>query len=218
MLISDFPDMGLEHHLGPDSSLVIDKNFEDGVMAISKNVPLSLQQQAAVVNLVVKARQGGDAAGRLEASTILEEQAGHEEESYAARVAKRLKVKKFENGVGREQYVNVEVIPGTSVNCERLFSLAKHILTDTRKNTLPILFEALIFLKVNRSLWDANTVGKAMGRTWEQHEEVLNCIDIDESTIGTCGGGASEITTNTSTITELVGVNDDDESDDREYF
>ena len=55
-----------------------------------------------------------------------------------------------------------------------------------------------------------------MGRTREQPEEVLNCIDIDDSTIGTSGGGASEKTN--STITELVGVNDDDESDDREYF
>ncbi len=83
---------------------------------------------------------------------------GDDEERYAARVAKRLKVQKFENSIGREQYINVEVIPGTSVNCERLLSLAKnHILTNTRKNTMPALFEVLIFLKVNRSLWDAGT-------------------------------------------------------------
>jgi hypothetical protein len=67
-------------------------------------------------------------------------------------VAKQVKVEKVESSVGREQYVNIEVIPGTSVNCERLFSLAKHILTDTRKNTSPVLFEALLFLKVNRTL------------------------------------------------------------------
>lgn len=95
--------------------------------------------------------------------------------------------------------------------------MAKHILTDTRKNTSPMLFEALIFLKVNRSLWDATTVGKAMGRTQEQHKNavMINYIDIDESTTDTSGGGASEITN--STIAEAVGaVNDDD--DDDEYY
>ena len=61
------------------------------------------------------------------------------------------------------------MIPGTSVNCERLFSLAKHILKDARKRTTPILLEALLFLKVlNYDLWDAYSVGKAMGRT--RHE------------------------------------------------
>jgi hypothetical protein len=36
-------------HLGQGSSLVINKDFEAGVMAISKGVPLKLAQQAAVV-------------------------------------------------------------------------------------------------------------------------------------------------------------------------
>ena len=65
----------------------------------------------------------------------------------------------------RNHYENFDVIPGTSINCERLFSLAKHIMTDTRKSTTPILFEVLLFLKVNYDLWDAYSVGKAMGRT-----------------------------------------------------
>ena len=145
MLIEDFRDMDLEHHLGPESSLVIDKNFEAGVMAIAEGVPLSLQQQAAVVNLI-KTGHGRGGHGTMETSARMEgEVADDNEESYAARVAKRLKIQKFENSIGRHQYVNIQVIPGTSVFCERLFSLAKHILTDTRKNTSPMLFEALIF-------------------------------------------------------------------------
>ena len=79
--------------------------------------------------------------------------------------------------------------------------MAKHIHTDTRKNTLRTLFEALIFLKVNRSLWDASTVGKAMGRTREQSKEavMVNYIDFDESTTDTSGGGASKITNSSIT-------------------
>ncbi|KAI2507198.1 hypothetical protein MHU86_7264 [Fragilaria crotonensis] len=130
-------------------------------------------------------------------------------------VAKRLKVEKLESSVGREQYVNIEVIPGTSVNCERLFSLAKHILTDTRKNTSPVLFEALLFLKVNRSLWDARTVGNAMGRTREC-EEAINYIDFDDPD---CGGGASEMTR--SSVAEVNGVNvgvNEDDDDEEDYL
>ncbi len=41
VLIGDFPDMDLEHYLGQESILVVDKNFEAGVMAISNSVPLS---------------------------------------------------------------------------------------------------------------------------------------------------------------------------------
>ena len=33
-----------------------------------------------------------------------------------------------------------------------------------------VLFEALLFLKVNRHLWDAYSVGKAMGRSSEREE------------------------------------------------
>ena len=36
------------------------------------------------------------------------------------------------------------------------------------KNTSPVLIEALLILKVNRSLWDAHSVGIAMGQTRDQ--------------------------------------------------
>ena len=83
---------------------------------------------------------------------------------YASKVMRCLKRQKMENETC-DKYINLDVLPGTSVNCERLFSLAKHILTDTRKKTAPKLFEALLFLKVNRALWDVHDVGVAMGRT-----------------------------------------------------
>lgn len=60
----------------------------------------------------------------------------------------------------KDAYMNLDILPGTSVTCERLFSLAKHVLTDTRKRTSPALFEALMLLKVNRDLWDVILVGK----------------------------------------------------------
>ena len=63
------------------------------------------------------------------------------------------------------QYINLDILCGTSVSCERLFSAAKHILTDTRKSTSPAVFESILLLKVNRKEWDVNSVGRAMGQT-----------------------------------------------------
>ena len=52
-----------------------------------------------------------------------------------------------------------------SVSCKRLVSIAKHILTCVRKSTSPLVFEAILFLKMNRHFWNDVIVGKAMGRT-----------------------------------------------------
>lgn len=162
LLCVDFPEMS--HHLGATSHLVVDPDFEAGIMRIGKGTPLTATQQQAVTNLV-----------KLDQPVSISEEADSDDEdvSYAVRVAKRLKREEFAT-VKRDQFVNLDVIPGTSVNCERLFSLAKNILTDTRKCTSPVLFEALLFLKVNSKLWDAYSVGKAMGRTREREERQRN--------------------------------------------
>ena len=44
---------------------------------------------------------------------------------------------------------------------ERLWSIARYILTDQRANMSPILFETILFLKFNAGLWDPLTVQKA---------------------------------------------------------
>jgi hypothetical protein len=87
-------------------------------------------------------------------------------ESYSQLLQRKLKRQKQE--IASEQqdvHLNLDMLPGTSVNCKRLFSNAKFILSDTRKRTTPSLFEALLLLKVNRSYWNVYWVGKAMGQT-----------------------------------------------------
>ncbi|EEY65209.1 uncharacterized protein PITG_23339 [Phytophthora infestans T30-4] len=49
-------------------------------------------------------------------------------------------------------------IPPTSNTVERLFSVAKHTLSHHRQRMLPIHLETVLFLKMNRRSWDANTV------------------------------------------------------------
>lgn len=62
-------------------------------------------------------------------------------------------------------YMNVGFILGSSAEIERLFSIAGGILADHRQNMTPLLFETLVFLKVNRGYWDFRTVVTAMGNS-----------------------------------------------------
>jgi len=52
------------------------------------------------------------------------------------------------------QYINCDFILGSVAEVERLWSTAKHILTEERRGMMhPIIFEALLFLKENHRLW-----------------------------------------------------------------
>jgi hypothetical protein len=186
VLIEDFPEM--EHHLGERSSLVVDPDFEVGIMRISRGMPLTREQQNAVKNLV---KPDTPEVADID-NDDLNDAEEDVDESYASQVVKRLKLQMRET-VQREEYCNLDVIPATSVNCKRLFSLAQHILTDTRKNTSPLLFEGLLFLKVNkRNLWDAYSVGKAMGWTREIEDAKANGNTFDPRHDGNRGGTDDE--------------------------
>jgi hypothetical protein len=63
---------------------------------------------------------------------------------------------------GHDVYINCDYITGSVAEVERLWSLARHILTYERMSTKPINVEALLFLKANKRFWDEVTVQKAM--------------------------------------------------------
>ena len=58
------------------------------------------------------------------------------------------------------QYMDIAGLPATSCTIEHFFSHAKLILTDLCRRTMPLLFEAILFLKVYHNLWNANDVAK----------------------------------------------------------
>ena len=60
-----------------------------------------------------------------------------------------------------EDHVLDHVI-GSAAEVERLWSIAKHILTDTRSKMAPIVFEAILFLRFNRDIWNEFTVVDAL--------------------------------------------------------
>ncbi len=58
--------------------------------------------------------------------------------------------------------VNCDFNLGSAAELERLWSVAKKILKDNRKSMTPLLFEALLFLKVNNSYWGLELACEAM--------------------------------------------------------
>ena len=64
---------------------------------------------------------------------------------------------------------------GSAAEVERLWSIARYILTTNRTRMTPVLFEALLFLRAHRELWDENTVKMAIHAVRKEHrDERLN--------------------------------------------
>jgi hypothetical protein len=56
----------------------------------------------------------------------------------------------------------VDHVIGSAAEVEWLWSIVRYILTATCSTLAPMLFEALLFLRANRTLWDEKTVQKAL--------------------------------------------------------
>ncbi len=60
---------------------------------------------------------------------------------------------------------------GSAAEVERLWSIAKYVLTTNRTSLAPILLEALLFLRLNRDLWNATTVMEARRAVKDDQKE-----------------------------------------------
>ena len=93
-------------------------------------------------------------------------QGTNQQSSLAERMKHRMKKRKaglIESDLS-SPYKNVDFICGSAAEVERLWSVAKYILTDNRAKLTPGMFEALLFLKTNEEYWDMATVMEAYGR------------------------------------------------------
>ena len=76
------------------------------------------------------------------------------------------------------QYINANFILGSASELERLWSIAGDILSLNRRSVTPLLFEALLSLRVNNSYWGQATVVEAKKKV--RSEKVKNKIDEDK--------------------------------------
>jgi hypothetical protein len=125
-MIEDYPEFG--KHLGRNAKIVNSLLFEKTVMTIAKGLPLT-EEEELLARPLVKTEQVQTAANSVCVS--LNDDENEILANYALALEQRLKRQKRESVV-RGVYVNLDILLGTSVTCERLFSLAKFVLTDTQ--------------------------------------------------------------------------------------
>lgn len=61
-----------------------------------------------------------------------------------------------------DAYLNCNFELGSLAEVERLWSIAKHVLTDSRKGITPLAFEEILFLRMNNTYWNEYTVKETM--------------------------------------------------------
>jgi hypothetical protein len=90
-----------------------------------------------------------------------EEEKKDDEDDVNSRMARVNKHQKRDVEKG-EECTNSDFILGSAAEIERVWSHGDLILKKSRRNmSRPILFETLLFLKVNRLYWDVSTVAAA---------------------------------------------------------
>ena len=161
-------------YIQPGSSKLPAPHFVSGVIKIQNNEILQLTQdeKEACQKLVNQDQHQG------------EEGEEGEEASFVSRF--KLRMKKRKAGVletsKSNPYKNVDFICGSAAEVERLWSICKYILSNVRSRLTPNLFEALIFLKLNRDYWDASSVQVAydLALKGEQSSKVQSMVNEDE--------------------------------------
>lgn len=63
-----------------------------------------------------------------------------------------------------KRYIDCDFILGSAAHVERLWSIAKYILTCQRSVMTPQVFEAILFLRENECVWDLQFVAEAIGK------------------------------------------------------
>jgi hypothetical protein len=140
-----YPDL---HHLSPESELIRNPDFENGVVKILSNIESELSQaEALAVQCFCKPRVDDAVEDQTRTPNLATE---------LLRVNRR----RIDNVPSL--YADLAFVLPTSNVVERLFSVAKYILTDTRKHMHPINFEMVIFLRTNSSYWSVDTVADSI--------------------------------------------------------
>ena len=146
-----------------DADIVQNKDFEKAIVKILTNCETQLNKKESkeVSNMLQK----GDIDVKKGTSTKI---------SYY----EQLEQKRRKLNTSVSQYKDCRFVPATSSSVERLFSVSRWILTGLRSRMSPILFESLLFLKLNRCLWDLKLVSAALKLKQDERYTVLDSDDF----------------------------------------
>lgn len=157
-------------YISSTSHLVKHKAFENGVVKIQRDdlFSLTLSERSACKRLLIEPSETS-VQNQAVPSNVLGE------------IYKRRKVLRT-----APKYMDTRFIIGSVAEVERLWSLAKNVLSDNRKLCTPMLAEAILFLKVNSQYWDDALVATAMRKTRSDmvNSQLLNDSEVEEGMAG----------------------------------
>jgi len=144
--VNDYPQ--LAPSLSSDASIVYDPVLEAAVVLVLDGKESELTAaQAHKIELFLK----------VDRPVVADER----ELSYAER-ARAHKAQRV--GPGESKYINLAWIPPTTNHVERFFSRLKLVFSDRRKSLLPKHLEAVLYLLINRDLWDVREVNDILNK------------------------------------------------------
>ena len=134
------------NHLKRNSSIVNNKAFENAIVKIQGHaeIDLTASEKAAVSMFKIPTT-----ARATEVAVILPAP----QLSFFERAQKDSEDRKRAR-VEKSSYRSTEHVSATSNICERLFSLAKLVMTHLRKHMDPDTLNMILFLKANKQLWE----------------------------------------------------------------
>ncbi|GMF47584.1 unnamed protein product [Phytophthora fragariaefolia] len=145
----------LKPYLGAGGSIVANPDFEAACVKIQldKQHLMSRHEKLSVQSFVRQPKRSPILTSS-DATT----------ESFASSVLKKARLQST-----KSTYVQVDTIPPTSNLAERLFSVARAMYSLHRHSLLPDSLEMILFLRTNRSYWDAQTLHQCMINFYIKH-------------------------------------------------
>ena len=125
-----------------------DQHFEAGVVKIQRGDSTSLTDEEKTACKILEINQNH------EETMSVDDESNDTGNSIVERVQRLRRQLTQAVQPGERTYGDCSFIFGSAAEVERLWSVAKHILTDERKGMMePEMFEAFLFLKYNRRFW-----------------------------------------------------------------
>ena len=81
-----------------------------------------------------------------------------------------------------DEYIDTSFIVASAVEVERLWSIAGNVLTSNRNKILLTLMQVVIFLKVNRDMWNEDTVYQSIinSKNTERERRSRRAVALEE--------------------------------------
>lgn len=138
-----------KQYLTKDAVIIKNKDFEQGIVNVIDGKPLCAAQVIALK--------------KFKRPPVIIEQPKEEEEEeqkeeHKNNFAADLLLRNKRQRLLERPYLDLKWIPATSVLAERSFSQSGLIYTELRQSMSPYHLECLMFLKYNKTLWDAKMI------------------------------------------------------------